>query len=611
MKQSLSSNLDRVSLRLITRLLPYLVIAIVSLLVFGQVYNHQFLFWDDYPLLVENESLNPFDWTGFIWIWKKPWCVSGAPLVPSIWGVITILSTDSSDAAQASQVSPEFFHLLQLILHLLTSFVVFAILHHLIRQQLAALLGSLLFAIHPIQTETAAWITQTSFTAAGLFCVGAILCYLYAVDTALPEQTLPPGDARLRIKFRVLYTAATALYLGAILCSTVAIVLPFVVAPLVVGFKRSPYEKLARQLGPWLIVSAAVIVIVNTVADSPAYRTAPLWIRPGIVLDIFAFRCMHLLLPRSTYPYYEHSFEDIWRNGNLYWCWFFSAVALVFASTTNHRRVWLALVVGMILSIVPRIVLLPPDPARATLVGNQYAYLWMLFPSLGLAFWVAVHPHPFYKLITMVVLSVLAVISHGKASRFSDDRSMAVYVLEGNSRSCEAYRVVAKVLATFGEFDASIRHLRWALNIEPLNARVHQDLAKVLMMQGKVQQSLLHLEQAAEMQPRQAEYLNNLAWCLATNSDPRYRDGPRAVALALDACEQSDWHVSGHIDTLAAAYAEVGDFESAVRSAEKAIDLSRTQDRKLAYSQRQRHYRNREPYHVEGTGPDSKCVNDM
>lgn len=67
--------------------------------------------------------------------------------------------------------------------------------------------------------------------------------------------------------------------------------------------------------------------------------------------------------------------------------------------------------------------------------------------------------------------------------------------------------------------------------------------------------------------------MNNLAWVLATDPRDEIRDGPRAVELARRACELSDWKDPVTLDTLAAAYAEVGAWEKAVETQERAAEL--------------------------------------
>ena len=78
----------------------------------------------------------------------------------------------------------------------------------------------------------------------------------------------------------------------------------------------------------------------------------------------------------------------------------------------------------------------------------------------------------------------------------------------------------------------------------------------------------------------------------------RHRDGRQAVAQATKACDLSHWKAADHLDTLAAAHAELGDFESAVTWESRAIDLEAS--RKEEFVSRLKLYQQRKPFRETG-----------
>ena len=87
-----------------------------------------------------------------------------------------------------------------------------------------------------------------------------------------------------------------------------------------------------------------------------------------------------------------------------------------------------------------------------------------------------------------------------------------------------------------------------------------------------------------------------LAWLWATCPEESYRDGKRAVEFATRACGLSDWKEAFNLRALAAAYAEVGEFDKAVEWEEKAIQLYANADDRKKGEERLKLYKDKKPY---------------
>jgi tetratricopeptide (TPR) repeat protein len=95
------------------------------------------------------------------------------------------------------------------------------------------------------------------------------------------------------------------------------------------------------------------------------------------------------------------------------------------------------------------------------------------------------------------------------------------------------------------------------------------------------------------------------AWALATSSHPELRDGQAAIRLATHACEGSGYRNTRYLETLAAAYAESGDFAQAVKWERRALGIARTSDPgDVSFEQfALKRYENRKPMRDDEYGP--------
>ena len=91
---------------------------------------------------------------------------------------------------------------------------------------------------------------------------------------------------------------------------------------------------------------------------------------------------------------------------------------------------------------------------------------------------------------------------------------------------------------------------------------------------GDHHSALSDFERAILVEPDDPELLNNFAWLLATSPEDEVRNGERAIDLAKKASEATEYKKPHILSTLAAAYAESGDFASAREWSQKAVDMN-------------------------------------
>jgi tetratricopeptide (TPR) repeat protein len=134
-------------------------------------------------------------------------------------------------------------------------------------------------------------------------------------------------------------------------------------------------------------------------------------------------------------------------------------------------------------------------------------------------------------------------------------------------------------LSAAGKFDEGIPRLERALALDPANTRTYGNLGEAYAAQGRFGPAAKYFLLALEARPDDLFLLNRAGWLLATSHDPEVRNGPRAVDLATRATRLTNGQDVVSLDTLAAAYAEVGRFQEAAATATEAIRLARLQRR--------------------------------
>lgn len=138
-----------------------------------------------------------------------------------------------------------------------------------------------------------------------------------------------------------------------------------------------------------------------------------------------------------------------------------------------------------------------------------------------------------------------------------------------------------QLAATYAEksrYKAAIEQLDKVLEADPALQIARRLRGDMYLSIGKHAEALADFEESLKREPDDSGVLNNFAWTLATSPIDELRDGKRAVELATRAAELTKFNAPHILSTLAAAYAETGDFDKAVEWSQKAIDLSKLAD---------------------------------
>jgi Flp pilus assembly protein TadD len=134
---------------------------------------------------------------------------------------------------------------------------------------------------------------------------------------------------------------------------------------------------------------------------------------------------------------------------------------------------------------------------------------------------------------------------------------------------------LAHALLEKGDLAGAIQVCRGALLLRPSDADCHTTLAIALEEKGNPAEAIQHYQKALELAPGSIPTLTNLAWLLATSQDASLRNGPKAVELAGQADRLVGSTNTLVLRTLAAAYAENGEFANAIQTARSAMQLAR------------------------------------
>jgi protein O-mannosyl-transferase len=571
-----------------------LSLAVLTWLVFGQTLWHDFINYDDPRYVYENTKI-----TGGLRISGIAWAFTHIHSLN--WHPLTTISHMLD--CQLYGLKAGWHHFTNVFLHTLAAMLLFLALQQMTGAVWRSAFVTAVFAIHPLRVESVAWIAERKDVLSGVFFMLSLLAYLYYVRVP-----------RIRGYLLVVFLFACGL-----MSKPMLVTLPFVLLLLdywpLDRIKGQLWNRVAEKI-PLIALSAVSSVITFLVQKGAVGRTEelPILERINNAIVSYVLYIWQMLWPVNLAVFYPHpenrlSLWEIISFLVLLIC--ITAVAIAVRKKRPYIVTGWLWYLGM---LVPVIGLVQVGwQGRA----DRYTYL----PQIGLyiaATWAVTdltalyrHQRAILSTAAIVVIAALSCCAWVQTSYWRDSEALFRHALAVTTNNDVAENNLGIVFLGQGKLDEAISLLQTAVDLRPENSPAHENLAKALLQKGQVAGALIHYRKLLELQPDNIEVHNivgtvltqqgrvgegveewqkvlaiqpdngnamsNLAWVFATSPDPSLRDGPKAVELAEQALRISGGRIPILFRTLAAAYAESGEFSKAIQTAQRGIELASSQ----------------------------------
>lgn len=482
-----------------------LVIVIAVIAVYLRTFGASFVLFDDNHHVYANPFLNPVSLTGLGRLWRHAYEWLYVPLAYTIFaGVALFAQTPAqmmSSLGQTVTVSPVPFHVASVVFHIANALLCLLLVLRITRSRRVALLSSLLFAVHPLQVESVAWISELRGLTSAFFDLAALNALV------LSRQTVDSAPTRSR----VLYWISPLLVICAMLCKPAAVVLP--AAALIIDrvALATSWRRSVLTTGIW-----GASVVPFALATRSLQHVIPAgmslwWQRPFIAGDALAFYLSKAVLPIDLCIDYGRTPQSVMSSGWGYVLWAIPVGLFVLAYLYRRQRPMVYLGALMFVAfLLANLGLVPFMYQGYSTVADRYAYLPLIGIGLVMGDIVSsVRPNIAMR-AAFVVLIALGVVSFNQAGHWSDNAEFVRHTLDVNPKAGFAQANLGVLLFKQGRNAEAIEHFIEALKIDPGDAKTENNLGLALVKMGKLDEAEQHYRKAVEIDPRYFKAYENL-----------------------------------------------------------------------------------------------------
>jgi len=368
-------------------------------------------------------------------------------------------------------------HRTSLLLHLLNVLLLFSVLRRMTGAFWPSTVVTALFAIHPLQVESVAWVAARVQLLSTFFCLLTISAYLQYVSWR--------GTAR--------YLVVAAFFSLSLIVNPALIVLPFVL--LLIDYwplgrlhgqdcreswAQSSASQLVTEKLPFLLLALIAGLAmgwpepISTDAEGLPFAASELRLADAAVT--YASNLAMTFYPRNLAIFYPHPGEAL-SLATIAACSALLLLITAFALKGAHRRPYLA--VGWLwylIALIPWIGLIPLSPPD---MADRYSYFPLIGLFLAIVFGVSnatagwKHRGRIFAAVLGAGLLALTAVTRTQVAHWQDSVTLWEHALRLNPENPIAHRNIAAVLVHFGQSKKAIEHLRQAVAAAPEFADAH------------------------------------------------------------------------------------------------------------------------------------------
>lgn len=477
---------------------------------------------DDEPLnLTQNPLLNGPNGARLGLVWTRPYEGLYIPLSYTVWEVLKVLGI--ALMGPTPPFHAPLYHLANVVLHGINVLLVFWLLMLVSRDAVASLLGAMVYAIHPLQAESVAWVSE----------LRGLLCALLAYSSILVFMR---GHARRGAAGAwPLFAGSALLVLLSLLAKPSGIVTPVLALLLTRVVLRVPWRRLLTSALPQALVILPFAYLTKSLQPTSYLSVfTPVWQRPLVWMDSITFYLAKVVWPFALGTSYDRRPEAVFANGWGYATWI---VAAALAALLWYRRRQLELYgLAFLLFVVgylPVSGLVPFAYQKWSTVADRFLYMPMIGVALAATLVFARFDGRGARAALWALAAALALRTGVvQVPTWKDELTLWLHSLRVAPRDARANLCVADLYSARGAYDQALdyydRGLALSLDGEGYNSR--GNVFRALKLDARARSDY---DSALVLNPRDAQAYNNRGNLLLSQAkyDSALMDYRRAIDI--------------------------------------------------------------------------------